>query len=142
MDAEAQVGRYETPAGPMQLAVFSYPNMQIARQRLGAFQNLPGAVAKRSGPLVAVILSPANADAAEALLASVRYKATLTSNERVPTRRDNVGDMMVNIFILVGVILALIIPAGLLVGTFRRFGWGTSGDPMTMLHLEDRSPKG
>ena len=57
----------------------------------------------------------------------------------VPTRRDNVGDLMVNIFMLVGIILAVIIPAGLIVGVLRRLGWGTSGDAMTVLHLEDHS---
>jgi hypothetical protein len=137
MGAEGQVGQYDTSAGRMQLAVFAYPTPQIARQRLEAFQKLTGAMAKRAGPLVAVVLSPADQNAAEKLLSSVRYKATIVVDERMPTRRDNVGDLMVNIFILVGIILAIIIPAGILVGVFRRLGWGTSGDPMTILHLED-----
>ncbi|MGE5646088.1 MAG: DUF6599 family protein [Acidobacteriota bacterium] len=138
MGGEAQVGQYNTAAGPMQMAVFSYPNPQIARQRLEAFQQLPGVMAKRSGILVAAITAPKDANVAEKLLALVQYKATITTNERVPTRKDNVADLMLNIFMLVGIILALIVPAGLAVGLMRRMGWGTSGDPMTVLHLEDQ----
>jgi hypothetical protein len=139
MGGEAQLGQYQTGAGPMQMTVFSYPTPQIARQRLEAFQKLPGAMAKRAGPLVAVILAPADANAAERLLSSVRYKATISTNERTTPRQENVGELLVNIFVMVGIILALIIPAGILIGVLRRMGWGTSGDAMTTLHLEDRS---
>jgi hypothetical protein len=141
MGAEVEIAQYDTPAGPMQLAVFSYPTPQIARQRLPQFQSLPGALAKRAGPLVAVILSPKDPNQAERLLSFVTYKAEITLNERVPTARDNVGDLLVNIFLLVGYILAVFIAAGLGVAVARRLGWGTSGDPMTLLHLEDRSEK-
>jgi hypothetical protein len=103
-----------------------------------AVEKLPGAMAKRAGPLVAVILAPADANAGERLLSAVKYRARITVDERVPTRRDNVGDLLVNIFALVGVILAIIIPAGVLFGLFRRFGRGSKGDPMTLLHLGDR----
>ncbi len=140
--AEGQIGQYDTGAGRVQMAVFSYPTPQMARQRLEVFQKLPGAVAKRAGPLVAVILAPPNPDAAERLLSNVMYRATVTADERVPTRRDNIGDLMVNIFILVGIILAITIPAGVMVGVLRRLGWGTSGDPMILLHLEDQPREG
>jgi hypothetical protein len=141
MGAEVEIGQYDTPAGPMQLAVFSYPTPQIARQRLPEFQSLPGALAKRAGPLVVVILSPKDPNQAERLLALVSYKAEITLNERVPTARDNIGELFLNIFLLTGYILAVFITAGLGVAVARRLGWGTSGDPMTLLHLEDRSPK-
>jgi hypothetical protein len=123
----------------MQLAIYSYPTPQIARQRFDALSKLPAAMVRRAGPLVGVLLAPKDPNEAEKLLAGVKYNAVITENERVPTRRDNVGDLMVNIFILVGIILAIILPAGLLVGILRRMGWGTSGDPMTVLHLEDRT---
>jgi hypothetical protein len=141
MGAEVEIAQYDTPAGPMQLAVFSYPTPQIARQRLAEFQSLPGALAKRAGPLVAFILSPKDPNQAERLLALVSYKAEITLSERVPTARDNIGELFLNIFILVGYILAVFITAGVGVAVARRLGWGTSGDPMTLLHLEDRSPK-
>jgi hypothetical protein len=142
MGAEGQLAQYETGAGRVQMAVFSYPTPQIARQRLEVFQKLSGAMAKRAGPLVAVILAPRDPNAAERLLSYVTYRATITVDERVPTGRDNVGDLMVNIFILVGIILAITIPAGVVVGVLRHLGWGTSGDPMTLLHLEDQPREG
>ncbi len=139
MGAEAQIGQYQTPAGQMQLAVFSYPTPHIARDRHAAFTQVPGAMVKRAGPLVAVLLSPPNPDEAEKLLASVKYNATVTSNERLPTPRDNVGDLLLNIFILVGIILAVIVPVGIAFGILRRLGLGTSSEAMTVLHLEDRT---
>ena len=142
LGAEGQISQYDTSTGRVQMAVFSYPTPQMARQRLEVFQKLPGAMAKRVGPLVAVILAPPDPNAAERLLSSVTYSATVTVDERVPTRRDNVGDLMVNIFILVGIILAITIPAGVVVGVLRCLGWGTSGDAMTILHLEDPPREG
>ncbi len=57
------------------MAIFNYPTPQIAMQQVPDFEKLPGAMAKRSGPLVAVVLSPADPDFAERLLAQVRYQA-------------------------------------------------------------------
>src|SRR4051812_13917659 len=45
MGAEAQLARYKTKHGESQLAIFSYPTPQMARERLDAFQKLPGVVA-------------------------------------------------------------------------------------------------
>jgi hypothetical protein len=137
MGAELEVGQYDTPAGRMQLAIFSYPTPQIAIQRVQLFQSLPGAMAKRAGPLVAVVLAPKDPNAAERLLSRVRYNGIVTEAERLPSARDNVGDLLVNIFMLTGLIIAIFIAAGIVVAVLRRLGWGTSGDPMTLLHLED-----
>jgi hypothetical protein len=141
MGAEVEIGQYDTPAGRMQLAVFSYPTPQIAVQRVQQFQSLPGAMAKRSGPLVAVILAPKDPNAAERLLSLLRYNAVVTEDERVPNARDNVGSLLLNIFMLTGILVAFCVVAGATVGLLRRLGWGTSGDPMTLLHLEDRSTR-
>jgi hypothetical protein len=85
MGAEAQLARFRAAGGELGLAIFSYPTPQIARERLVDFQRISGAMAKRAGPLVAVILSPASPDDAERLLAKVRYEPAITWNERVPT---------------------------------------------------------
>ncbi len=58
LGAEVEIGQYDTSAGRMQMAVFSYPTPQIAIQQARQFQALPGVMAKRAGPMVAVILSP------------------------------------------------------------------------------------
>ena len=59
LGAEAQFGKYKTPKGVLTLAIFNYPTPNMARERAEEFQKIPGAVAKRTGPLVAVISEPA-----------------------------------------------------------------------------------
>jgi hypothetical protein len=126
----------------MKLAIFSYPTPQIARERLVDFQRISGAMAKRAGPLVAVVLSPANPDDAERLLAQVRYEPNITWSERVPTRRDNIGNLIINAFELIGILLAFCVVAGISYGGVRSLlrRTGPSGEPEAMitLHLMDR----
>ena len=140
--AEGQLGAFLTPRGEMKLAIFSYPTPQIARERLVDFQKIPGAVAKRTGPLVAVILAPTSPDDAERLLAQVRYEPNITWSERIPTRRDNIGDLVVNAFKLIGILLAFCVVAGLSYGGLRsirrRSGPAGGAEAVISLHLMDR----
>ncbi|MBZ5581287.1 MAG: hypothetical protein LAQ30_03625 [Acidobacteriia bacterium] len=142
LSAEAQMGVFRSPKGEMGLAIFNYPTPQIAMQKVADFEKLPGSLVKRSGPLVAVILSPPDPDAAERLLSQVRYDAAITRSEYVPTRRDNIGDLVVNAFLLIGILLAFALVSGLFVGGFRavllRGRKGRDLEPMIMLHLERR----
>jgi hypothetical protein len=141
LGSEAQIGSFQAPGGPLKLAIFSYPTPNIARERLEEMQKLPGAIAKRSGPLVAVILAAPSANDAEWLLSLVRYQAAISWEQRVPTRRDNIGDLIINAFILIGVLLAFSTVIGLAFGGLR--GWRQHGkkdlaDTLTTLHLGDR----
>lgn len=142
LGAEAQLGVFHSSKGDLTLAIFSYPTNQLAMQKVADFEKLPGAVVKRSGPLLAVILSPPDPDAAERLLAQVRYDAQVTLHERTPTTAGQVGNMLVNIFVLIGILLVFSIIAGLFVGGFRAFllrgRKGQQQDPMILLHLEER----
>ncbi len=142
LSAEAQMGVFRSPKGEMALAIFKYPNPQIAMEKVTEFGKVPGSVVKRSGPLVAVILSPPDPDAAERLLSQVRYEAAITRSEYVPTRKDNIGNLIINAFVLIGILLAFAVVSGLFVGGFRAFlRRGKKGDelePMIMLHLERR----
>jgi hypothetical protein len=143
LGAEAQIGTFQAPGGgEMKLAVFSYPTPQIARERLVDFQRISGAMAKRTGPVVAVILSPGSPDEAERLLAQVRYEPNITWSERVPTRRDNIGDLVINAFELIGILLAFFVVAGVSYGAFRGFqrrgGPAGGHEAMISLHLRDR----
>ena len=137
---EATFGVFHSPKGDLKLAVFNFPTPQIAMDRVTAFQNLPGAVAKRSGPLVAVVVSPMDADEAERLLAQVQYRADITQQDHIPTRRDNIGNLVVNAFVLVGILLVFCIVAGLGVGGLkmlrRRGRGGEDADAMITLHLQ------
>ncbi|MCS6953671.1 MAG: DUF6599 family protein [Bryobacterales bacterium] len=141
---EAQLARYRSPRGEMSLALFSYPTPHIARERLEAFQKLDGAIAKRAGPLIAVIFSPPDPDAAERLLARVQYRASLSWSELIPSKRDDLGDLILTILALVGVLVLIALAGGLVVGGVRwasRAWFGVSeSDPMIRLHLEDRAP--
>jgi len=142
MGAEAQLARFRAAGGELGLAIFSYPTPQIARERLVDFQRISGAMAKRAGPLVAVILSPGSPDDAERLLAKVRYEPAITWNERVPTARDNIGNLVINAFQLIGILLAFFIVAGVSYGGIRAFlrrgGPGGEADRMITLHLGDQ----
>jgi hypothetical protein len=142
MGAEAQLGVFHSPKGDMALAIFNYPTQQIAMLKIGDFEKIPGAVVKRSGPFVAVVLSPADPDAAERLLSQVRYQAEVTRDEYVPTRKDNIGDLVINAFVLIGVLLVFAAVSGLAVGGFwaywRRHGKAGETDGMITLNLERR----
>jgi len=137
--AEGEVATFRTKGGPSTMAIFSYPTPQIARQRLADFEKLPGAVAKRSGSLVAVMVAPADPEAAKRLLSAVNYQATITWNERVPTRRDNIGDLVVNAFVLIGILISLFLAAGIAFGFLRLWiRWGNPEEPIILLHIADR----
>ena len=146
LSAEAQVGSFQGapsgPAGDLKLAIFNYPTPQIARLQTAQFQQLPGAMVKRTGPLVAVILSPPNPDDAEKLLSLIRYQVDVTLDERVNTRRDNIGNLVINAFVLIGILLCFALVGGLAFGSVRAFlrrgGRGEAADAMIVLHLQDR----
>ena len=136
LGAEAQLGRYRTPKGEMRLAIFSYPTPQLARDRAEAFRGLAGTMVKRAGPLVAVVFSPPDADAAERLLSSIRYEVSVSLSQYVPTRRDLWWDLILNIFILIGILLLFCAIGGLAVAGLRLRR--AAKEPMIMLHLDDR----
>jgi hypothetical protein len=137
---EVEIGTFHSPKGDLTLAIFNYPSPQIAIHRIGDFQKLPGAMAKRTGPLIAVVVSPPDPDQAERLLGEIRYQAEITRDEYIPTKRDNIGNLIVNIFILIGILVGFSILSGLLVGGLRalarRVHHGEEADTMITLHLE------
>lgn len=141
-DAEAVAARYKSGNSETLMLVFNYPDMEIARDRLKAFQAIPGIIVKRTGPLLALTLNAANADDAERLLSQVRYQAEITMSQHVPTLKDNPANLFLNIVILCGILAALCLMAGIFVGafrmTFRRAGASGEGDAMISLHLTGR----
>ena len=142
LGTEAQTAEYRTSAGPMKLAIFSFPTPEAARDRAAALGKLPGAIVKRTGPMVAAIFSPKDANAAEKLLAQVRYEATVTTQDKPPSKKDNWGNFLTNLFILIGILIAFCLLSGLFFGgmfaLFRRGGPSGEGEVMTTLHLSDR----
>lgn len=141
-NAEAVVARYGAPTSETTLVVFNYPTMEMARDRIPHFQQIPGAVVKRSGPLVALTLNAANPDDAERLLSQVKFQAEVTLPEHVPTRRDNAGNFFLNVFYLCLVLAGFCLLSGLVVGgiliLFRRAGASGEGDEMISLRISGR----
>ena len=143
LGAEAQLARYQTAKGEANLALFYYPTPQIARDRAAEFQKLPQAMAKRSGPIVAVTFSAPNADEAEKLLAKVNYQATLTWNEKIPKPEPSPAALLLGIFVNTGVIVGSAVLAGFCyaffrVGYRRLRGRPDEDEAMLTLHLGDR----
>lgn len=142
-DAEAVLAKYPGKDGrSTTLLVFTYPTMEMARDRISHFQQISGAVAKRTGPLVALALNPASPDDAERLLAKVKYQAAVTTPEHVPTLKDNPANLFLNIVILCLILAGICVLGGVMVGGFRlllrRAGASGDGDSMISLHISGR----
>ena len=138
--AEGQLGVFHSPKGDMGLVIFNYPTPQIAMQKEGDFRGIPGGnLVKRSGPLVAVVLAAPDPDEAERLLSRVKYEAVVTLDQYVPSHRDNIGDLVINAFVLIGILLGFSVVSGLAFGglrAFRRRGnRGEEADALTTLNL-------
>jgi hypothetical protein len=91
--------------------------------------------------MVAVVLAPPDPDYAENLLSEVRYQAQVTLDEYVPSRKDNIGDLVINAFVLIGILLAFSVVSGFALGGFRalrrRSRHGEEADAMITLHLQE-----
>lgn len=141
---EATLGHYGPPSAAETLVIFSYPTPQIARQQAAEFQKLPGAVVKRTGPLVAVVPSPQAPENAARLLAPIDYRASVSRDVQPPiiVRPASVGNMLIAIFKLSGIVVAFCVLSGLVFGAFRflsgRFGGPGAQGAMTVLHLSDK----
>ncbi|HMD71286.1 MAG TPA: DUF6599 family protein [Bryobacteraceae bacterium] len=140
MGAEGQSGVFHSPKGDVTLAVFSFPTPQIAMKELPGFAGA-GLNVRRSMSLVAVTLpAAADPDFARMLLTGVRFEARVTVPEHIPTRWDNIGYLVINIFVLIGILLSITLVAGLAVGGFRAYrrrgGRDPDADTVIRLHLE------
>jgi hypothetical protein len=109
--------------------------------RIADLNKIDGMVTKRSGPLVAAILQPKDLNAAEKLLSQVRFQAEITTGQAPRGKKDNVGDFMVNLAILIGILVLFALLSGLVFGgmrhIFRRGGASGEGETVISLHLED-----
>jgi hypothetical protein len=138
--AEGQMGVFHSPKGDMALMIFSYPTPQIAMLKEVDFRGIPGGnLVKRSGPLVALVVAPPDPDAAERLLSQVKYQASVTLDQWVPSHKDNIGNLVINAFILIGILLGFSIVSGLAFGGLRAFlhrgNRGQEADALTSLNL-------
>lgn len=140
---EIQLGRYSTSAGDMTLVILSYPTPHIARERLAEFRMMDNVLVKRSGPMVVLAPDPPDENAAQSLLGRVNYRATITWDQTFPEQQWTLANLILTMAALVGVVAGLAILGGFGVAGLRmlqrRMVAGTAaGDPMVMLHLDDK----
>jgi hypothetical protein len=125
VEPEILVQDYASKDGPLTLTVVDYPTPQIAGERLRALQasQSPGAtafLARRSGPLLAIVTGATGSGDAKNLLNSVNYEAEVTWDEATSvSKRDNIGNLIVAVFTLIGILLLISIIFGVFFGGIR-----------------------
>jgi len=136
--AEAQTGRFQTPAGEVPLALFYFHTPQLARVRVKDFEQQAGWTVKRSGPMVAVIPAKIDPKAAETILGGLEWKAEFIWNEAFApdiTAQD-VGKMMIAIFELAGLLLVICAGGGIVVAFFVVWRRRKGDEEASLLHLD------
>jgi hypothetical protein len=117
--------QYSLPDGPVTLMLLQYPTPQIAGDRLRALDAVakanPGALAlRRTGPILVVASGAVDNSDARDLLSSVNYEANVTWDEATAIpKRDNIGNLIVGIFGLIGILLVIMFIFGVFFGGFR-----------------------
>jgi hypothetical protein len=125
---EGQLARYKDKDGDVTLVLFNYPNPQVAKERIAAFQEQKQYVARRSGPLLAVVTQTPTPDAAERILSQVRWEVNMTINQQMPDPKgDNIGVLFMNVSKFSGMMILFALLAGGGFAAFRRLGRKISG---------------
>ena len=136
LGAEVALGTYQTEDGSATLMLISYPTPQIAAERLRqidaaresnaqrqgtpAIQNAGAIFDKRTGPMVVLAAGTISQAEARALLSAVNYEADVTWNENTYTgRKNNLGNLLLNVFLLCAILIAFSAVAGLAFGGIR-----------------------
>ena len=151
---------YKSDEGTAKLTLISYPTPQIAGVQLRNIEQNRASLqaggagdfqTKRTGPILAVVSGDVSLSEAKSLLASVNYEANVTFDE--PTflgKKDNIGNLIVAAFGLIGLILAVAIVFGIVFGGLRillkrfypdRFIDRPDENAVITLNLRDESPK-
>jgi hypothetical protein len=116
------------------LILISYPTPQIAAEhlrQLDAARQPPGSAAtlnigpifdKRTGPMLVIATGAVSESDAKALLSLVNYEADVTWNENTYTgKKNNLGNLLLNVFMLCAILMAFSAVAGLAFGGIRIF---------------------
>lgn len=163
--AEVVIAKYDATAGDATLMLISYPTPQLASEKLRQIdaahattvQPPSGSPAildvapffdKRTGPIIVIASGPLARKEAQVLLALVNYEADVTWNENTYTsRKDNVANLIFNVFVLCGIVVGLAIIAGIAFGGMRiltkrifpdRVFDRPEATEIISLHLDDR----
>ncbi len=139
LGAEAQIARYSDGKSSLKLGIFSYPTPQLARKKLDEFLELPNAVAKRESSMIVICTSVEDRNFAERVLSQVRYRATVTVNQKVTSDAEILRDLIINIVIMAAVLSALAALAGGMFGGLRflrRRAAGDDDESFVRLHID------
>jgi Family of unknown function (DUF6599) len=135
--AEVALATYNTSGGEATLMVISYPTPQIAasslhrldaarpqtaipQSRNSASSSMAPYWDRRTGPMVVVAAGALSQSEATSLLASVNYDADVTWNENTyQDKKNNLANLLVNVIILCGIIVGLMLVAGIAFGGVR-----------------------
>jgi hypothetical protein len=105
----------------------AYPTPHIAIDKISAFEQLSppfnGAttVAKRTGPIIALVRGNISAGDAKKILGSINYDANVTWNENTgQSPKDNIGGVVVAALTLAGILFLISVGAGAVFG-FGKF---------------------
>jgi hypothetical protein len=123
-DPEILTQDYSSKSGDLTLTLLAYPTPQIAGERLRALQSAqpakPTFLARRTGPILDVVTGAIGSSEAQTLLNSVNYEAEVTWNEATTvSKRDNIGNLILAVFALIGIILLISIIFGVFFGGIR-----------------------
>ena len=136
--SEVALGTYQTSDGQATLILISYPTPQIAAEHLRQLDaarqpnpQQPGSAAtlnigpvfdKRTGPMLVIATGAISESDAKALLSLVNYEADVTWNENTYTgKKNNLGNLLLNVFMLCAILMAFSAVAGLAFGGIRIF---------------------
>lgn len=124
MSPEIVMGKYRSTWGEASLVLIDYPTPQIAGERMRTMQaaELPGGpfYFKRTGPIVAIVNGYIPQDEAQSLLSQVNWDANVTLTQPTkPDQRNNIGNLIVTIFVMVGIIAVLALIFGFAFGGIR-----------------------
>jgi len=123
-DPEILSQDYWSKDGDLTLTLIAYPTPQIAGERLRALQGLQKGssnfLERRTGPILEVVSGAVGSSEARELLNSVNYEAEVTWSEATSlSKRDNIGNLILAVFALIGIILLISIIFGVFFGGIR-----------------------
>ena len=123
-DPEILTQDYSSKRGDLTLTLLAYPTPQIAGERLRTLQSAQQTtrtfLARRTGPILDVVTGAIGSSEAKTLLNSVNYEAEVTWNEATTvSKRDNIGNLILAVFALIGIILLISIIFGVFFGGIR-----------------------
>jgi hypothetical protein len=124
MSPEIVMGKYGSTWGEANLVLINYPTPQIAGEKMRAMQaaQLPGGpfYFKRTGPIVAIVNGNIPQDEAQSLLGLVNWDANVTLTQPTrPDQRNNIGNLIITIFVMIGFIMLLALIFGFAFGGIR-----------------------